>query len=106
MEDAVALLDIAPDTAFLAALSLPLTLLLIAAAIGGRRRMRKLAASNEALAAAADAARTRENAARNAERAKDDFIAMLGHELRNPLAALAAATQVLKRMPGSAAAAE
>jgi PAS domain S-box-containing protein len=28
---------------------------------------------------------------------KDDFLAMLGHELRNPLAAIASATEVLKR---------
>ena len=32
-----------------------------------------------------------------ASRAKDDFLAMLGHELRNPLAAIASATEVLKR---------
>jgi signal transduction histidine kinase/ActR/RegA family two-component response regulator len=103
----VALPDIAPDTAWLVALGLLLLLVLVvAAALSGRRRMRAVMASNEALAAAAQAARTREGAARNAERAKDDFIAMLGHELRNPLAALAAATEVLKRMPGSSAAAQ
>src|SRR5215470_940857 len=33
----------------------------------------------------------------SARRAKDDFLAMLGHELRNPLAAIASATEVLKR---------
>jgi signal transduction histidine kinase/ActR/RegA family two-component response regulator len=32
-------------------------------------------------------------------RAKDEFLAMLGHELRNPLAAIAAAAQVLQRVP-------
>src|SRR5436190_707713 len=32
-----------------------------------------------------------------ADRAKDDFLAMLGHELRNPLAAIASATEILKR---------
>ena len=32
------------------------------------------------------------------ERAKDDFLAMLGHELRNPLAAIASATEILKRL--------
>jgi len=31
-------------------------------------------------------------------RAKDDFLAMLGHELRNPLAAIASATEILKRL--------
>jgi CheY-like chemotaxis protein len=32
-----------------------------------------------------------------ANRAKDDFLAMLGHELRNPIAAIASATEILKR---------
>ena len=32
-------------------------------------------------------------------RAKDEFLAMLGHELRNPLAAIANAAEVLKRTP-------
>ncbi len=32
-----------------------------------------------------------------ASRAKDDFLAMLGHELRNPLAPIAAAVELLKR---------
>jgi signal transduction histidine kinase/ActR/RegA family two-component response regulator len=34
-------------------------------------------------------------------RAKEDFLAMLGHELRNPLAAIASATAILKRTPAS-----
>jgi len=33
----------------------------------------------------------------SANRAKDDFLAMLGHELRNPLAAIASATEVLRQ---------
>ncbi|HEV8438644.1 MAG TPA: PAS domain S-box protein [Methylomirabilota bacterium] len=33
--------------------------------------------------------------AQAANRAKDDFLAMFGHELRNPLAAIASATQIL-----------
>jgi signal transduction histidine kinase len=33
-------------------------------------------------------------------RAKDEFLAMLGHELRNPIGALRNATEVLKRVPG------
>ncbi len=44
----------------------------------------------------------REQAARveaeNANRAKDEFLAMLGHELRNPLGAIAAASDVLNRL--------
>jgi signal transduction histidine kinase/CheY-like chemotaxis protein len=36
--------------------------------------------------------------AESSNRAKDEFLAMLGHELRNPLEAIAAATGVLKRM--------
>jgi signal transduction histidine kinase/CheY-like chemotaxis protein len=43
-----------------------------------------------------DAARSRETALRASDRAKDEFLAMLGHELRNPLAALAAAAHVLR----------
>jgi signal transduction histidine kinase len=35
--------------------------------------------------------------AQAANRAKDDFLAMLGHELRNPIAAIASATEILKR---------
>lgn len=44
----------------------------------------------------------REQAARveaeNANRAKDEFLAMLGHELRNPLGAITAASEVLNRI--------
>src|SRR5687768_12309822 len=43
-----------------------------------------------------DAARSRETALRATDRAKDEFLAMLGHELRNPLAALAAVAHVLR----------
>ena len=38
-------------------------------------------------------------------RAKDDFLAMLGHELRNPLAAIASATEILKRIGATTGAA-
>ena len=37
--------------------------------------------------------------AENANRAKDEFLAMLGHELRNPLSAISAAIEVLNRIP-------
>ena len=36
--------------------------------------------------------------AENANRAKDEFLAMLGHELRNPLSAISAAIEVLNRI--------
>jgi len=36
-----------------------------------------------------------------ADRAKNQFLAMLGHELRNPLAPLTNAAEILKRAPAS-----
>lgn len=39
-------------------------------------------------------------AAENANHRKDEFLAMLGHELRNPLSAIAAATAILERSGG------
>lgn len=39
----------------------------------------------------------------NESRAKDEFLAMLGHELRNPVAAIMNAAEVLKRTPEAAA---
>ena len=41
-----------------------------------------------------------EQALRAADRAKDEFLAMLGHELRNPLASVANASHLLKLAPG------
>jgi signal transduction histidine kinase/ActR/RegA family two-component response regulator len=52
-----------------------------------------------ALARASDAIRERQEALRAADRAKDEFLAMLGHELRNPLAALASAAALLNLNP-------
>ena len=36
-----------------------------------------------------------------ADRRKDDFLAMLGHELRNPLAPISTGAQLLRRIPGA-----
>lgn len=62
----------------------------------------------QALAAALSHAQAELNTAlrrlRDADRRKDEFIAMLAHELRNPLAATANAVQVLKSEPADAAA--
>jgi signal transduction histidine kinase len=49
-----------------------------------------------ALQDAGRAIREREAALRAADRAKDEFLAMLGHELRNPLATLSTAAELLK----------
>ncbi|HJU09925.1 MAG TPA: ATP-binding protein, partial [Candidatus Binataceae bacterium] len=43
-----------------------------------------------------------EDALREADRHKDEFLAMLAHELRNPLAAIGNATELLARVPSSA----
>jgi signal transduction histidine kinase/ActR/RegA family two-component response regulator len=66
---------------------------------------RSLASRTNALADALEAARA-EGAKLNAElreeqRRKDDFLAMLGHELRNPLTPLVTSIELLRRMgPG------
>ena len=54
-----------------------------------RQRMESLAQRNELEAYA--------NALREADRRKNDFIAMLGHELRNPIMAIHAGLQLLQR---------
>ena len=55
--------------------------------------LRAHAAERDAHLAQADAAR---NEAEAADRAKDDFLAMLGHELRNPLAPALTALQLMR----------
>ena len=59
--------------------------------------VREIAQASEQLAGAALVVRSREKSLRDADRAKDEFVAMLSHELRNPLGALAAAAQVLRK---------
>jgi PAS domain S-box-containing protein len=48
-----------------------------------------------------DAEQARSEAVR-ANRAKDEFLAVLGHELRNPLAPIRAAIELIRRRPGDA----
>jgi PAS domain S-box-containing protein len=46
-----------------------------------------------------EARRSVEAALRDADRRKDEFLAMLGHELRNPLAPIAIALEILRQAP-------
>jgi signal transduction histidine kinase/CheY-like chemotaxis protein len=74
----------------------------------GTERVAEVHDVARALADAARAVRERENALRAADRAKDEFLAMLGHELRNPLGALLTAAHLLEETgpregPGSTA---
>jgi signal transduction histidine kinase/CheY-like chemotaxis protein len=83
------LLTFAACAAFLA-LGLLASLLLV-------RRLREVRASLQEAEKALHASRAHELALRRADGAKDEFIAMLGHELRNPLNALLAAAHMLER---------
>ena len=62
-------------------------------------RVAELAGACDKLVHAVNAVQARDAALRAADRTKDEFFAMLGHELRNPLAALAAAAHVLRNAP-------
>ena len=44
-----------------------------------------------------------ETALREADRRKDEFLAMLGHELRNPLAPIGIALEILRQAPAGSA---
>jgi signal transduction histidine kinase len=59
-----------------------------------QRRTREMAEERVALARAEEARR----AAEESSRRKDEFIAMLSHELRNPLAPIRAGIEVIRRM--------
>ena len=61
------------------------------------RRADALEASNETLQRETAERREAEEALRIANRRKDEFLAMLAHELRNPLAPLRNALEILKR---------
>ena len=62
-------------------------------------RVDELAETGEKLVQAANAVQARDAALRAADRTKDEFFAMLGHELRTPLAALGAAAHILRNAP-------
>jgi PAS domain S-box-containing protein len=59
------------------------------------RVRRRVEAERAALLSEAESARAE---AEDANRAKDDFLAILGHELRNPLATIVAGVRVLRRI--------
>jgi signal transduction histidine kinase len=59
---------------------------------------RELKTSNAALTVEINERRRAEQALIEADRRKDDFLAILGHELRNPLAPIHYAVQILKRV--------
>ncbi len=61
-------------------------------------RTAELVASNERLQATIAERRRAEEALREAGRQKDEFLAMLAHELRNPLAPIRNAVQVLQQL--------
>jgi signal transduction histidine kinase/CheY-like chemotaxis protein len=62
----------------------------------GNTGLREVDNVRRALISAGTEIREREDALLAADRAKDEFLAMLGHELRNPLSALSSAAQVLQ----------
>jgi signal transduction histidine kinase/ActR/RegA family two-component response regulator len=62
--------------------------------------VREVHEMGQALMKAAAQVQEREERLRQADRAKDEFLAMLGHELRNPLSALTSASQVLQITAG------
>lgn len=70
----------------------------VQAALRARLRQYQTRAQLAALQAAEEGLRARENSLRLADRRKDEFLAMLGHELRNPLAPIRYANELLVRL--------
>ena len=70
------------------------------------RRADALEASNATLSRESAERREAEEALRRADRRKDEFLAMLAHELRNPLAPLRNALEILKRCGASSSMAQ
>jgi signal transduction histidine kinase len=70
------------------------------------RRSDALEASNESLKRETAERREAEEALRIANRRKDEFLAMLAHELRNPLAPLRNALEILRQRGGETAVAK
>jgi signal transduction histidine kinase len=64
-----------------------------------RRTNDELETANAALQAEVATRQNVEQALKDADRRKDEFLAMLAHELRNPLAPIANAVAILRRMP-------
>lgn len=83
---------VAAVVAAVAAVGLPVWL-----ALAHSKRLEALALDVERLTQEMQAAHAREVALRQAERMKDEFLAVLGHELRNPLSAIASAAHLLRK---------
>ncbi|HWK83537.1 MAG TPA: ATP-binding protein [Caldimonas sp.] len=73
------------------------------ALVGELAQRAALALDNVRLFGESEAARRQ---AEIANRAKDEFLAMLGHELRNPLAPITTSLELMARLPGNPAAFE
>jgi signal transduction histidine kinase/CheY-like chemotaxis protein len=69
-----------------------IALLIVAALLVRRHHRREVEAANRYLEETA-----RRMAAEETSRAKDEFLATLGHELRNPLSSIAASAEILRR---------